>query len=193
MLRGRQRGQAIGLAAVAMVAMVALLAYVIDAGMFFMIRRELQNTADTAALAGAAYLYPPGPALPVIPPGCVELATVMWGLTNPQQINSAEVACAYARRNAPAARSLCVNYVQMDRPSFGTWPGHPSLAMTVAVHCEAMYSFGRILTLQSKTIGAHATGAIGLHDRGVLNGEVRTYVIGYDPLLLVPATRLVAD
>jgi hypothetical protein len=65
--------------------------------------------------------------------------------------------------------------------------------MTIAVHCDAMYSFGRILTLQSKTIGAHATAAIGLHDRGVLNGEVGTYVPGYDPLLLVAATRLIAD
>lgn len=52
----RQRAQATGMAAVAMVAMVSLLAFVVDAGMFFVIRRELQNAADAAALAGAADL-----------------------------------------------------------------------------------------------------------------------------------------
>src|SRR5919205_4367671 len=48
----RQPAQAVGLAAVSLVAMVGMLAFVIDAGMLFMAHREAQDAADAAALAG---------------------------------------------------------------------------------------------------------------------------------------------
>src|SRR5919199_690658 len=54
----RQPGQAIGLAAVSLVAMVGMLAFVIDAGMLFMAHREAQDAADAAALAGVREVTP---------------------------------------------------------------------------------------------------------------------------------------
>jgi len=48
-----ERGQVIVLVAVLMVALVAVVGLVTDGGMVFTQRRDLQNVADAAALAGA--------------------------------------------------------------------------------------------------------------------------------------------
>jgi Flp pilus assembly protein TadG len=52
-LRGDERGQIIVLVAILMVGLVAVVGLVTDGGLVFSQRRDLQNAADAAALAGA--------------------------------------------------------------------------------------------------------------------------------------------
>lgn len=172
--RSRKRGQAMALGAVAMVAMVGFLAFVIDAGMFFMIRRELQNTADAAALAGAAFLekqtnnpLPPNGDVLNVPP-LTPQCTGGLGLTSPspEQLKAAQIACTYGFQNAVTAGKLCLGPVQMDTPTFGKWPPkNISPTIVVNFHCEAGYSFGRIISgLTNRQISASAEAALGLRE-----------------------------
>src|SRR5260370_24716302 len=55
-LKTGESAQAIALAAVAMIAVVGAVALVIDMGFFLETRRQLQNSSDSAALAGVIYL-----------------------------------------------------------------------------------------------------------------------------------------
>jgi uncharacterized membrane protein len=55
-LRDGERGQVIVLVAVMLVGLVALVGLVLDGGLVFAQRRDLQNIADGAALAGAMQL-----------------------------------------------------------------------------------------------------------------------------------------
>jgi uncharacterized membrane protein len=52
-LRGEEAGQVIVLVAILMVGLVAVVGLVTDGGLVFSQRRDLQNVADAAALAGA--------------------------------------------------------------------------------------------------------------------------------------------
>ncbi len=52
-----ERGQSMVLIALAMVGLIAFLALVIDGGMAFAARRQMQNAADAAALAGVRKLF----------------------------------------------------------------------------------------------------------------------------------------
>jgi uncharacterized membrane protein len=52
-LHGEESGQAIVLVAIMMVGLVAVVGLVTDGGLVFSQRRDLQNVADAAALAGA--------------------------------------------------------------------------------------------------------------------------------------------
>ncbi len=52
-LHGEESGQAIVLVAILMVGLVAVVGLVTDGGLVFSQRRDLQNVADAAALAGA--------------------------------------------------------------------------------------------------------------------------------------------
>lgn len=167
--RRRQRGQAIGIAAVAMVAMVSFLAFVVDAGMFFMIHRELQNTADAAALAGATFLElpsknPPPTGEPLKTPAPTSQCSGTFGGLTGNALSAARVACKYGFRNAVTAGKLCLGPVQMDNPTFGTWHD-VSPTLVVTFHCEAGYSFGRIISgLTDRTISASAEAALGLRE-----------------------------
>jgi hypothetical protein len=51
----RQRGQTLVIAALAMTAMLGALSMVVDAGVYFVIQRQLQNAADAAALDAVWY------------------------------------------------------------------------------------------------------------------------------------------
>jgi len=53
MKRNRERGQSLALVAVAMFVLLAILGFAIDFGYYRYVRRQLQNAADAAALAGA--------------------------------------------------------------------------------------------------------------------------------------------
>lgn len=55
--RRGQRGIVMPLAAVSLLTLLGFAALAIDVGHLFVVRNELQNAADTAALAGAGYLY----------------------------------------------------------------------------------------------------------------------------------------
>ena len=62
---GNQRGTVIALAAIMMVVFVSLAAIAIDLHHLFVVRNELQDAADAAALAGAGTFYPNTP--PTVP------------------------------------------------------------------------------------------------------------------------------
>jgi len=188
--------------------MVGFLAYVIDAGMFFMIRRELQNTADTAALAGAAWLRPlstngePASTLQM-PSPLPSQCNNTFGQPTPDTIRAAQAACAYGEQNAATARKLCLTPdVQMDPPIVGQWAGHSAVSPTMVVnfHCVAGYSFGRIIPgLTSRPISAHAEAALGLRtcgppqNPGMCGQDVSDFITDFswwDPnQLLIPGNR----
>src|SRR4030042_1217320 len=78
---GRESGQALILAAAGMVVILGMAAMAIDVGMFLQERRDLQNAADAAALAGAQDL-------PASPANAVAAAT---SLTPQNGIGSGEL------------------------------------------------------------------------------------------------------
>ncbi len=63
----RQRGASIVLFTVAMFALMAFMALAIDGGNLYVARVELQNAADSGALAGAKGLVRPTGAVPLFP------------------------------------------------------------------------------------------------------------------------------
>jgi hypothetical protein len=151
----RQSGQAIALAAVAMIAVVGAVAFVIDLGFFLEGRRELQNTADSAALAGVVFL-----------PNCSVPSASCPALSNAQ-----DAANAYITANGPIVRQLCGHPTVSVDPSATAAPGiydtsttQPGLyyTLTVSLSCNPGFSFGRILfgSLQ-QPIAASATAVIG--------------------------------
>jgi uncharacterized membrane protein len=191
--RHRQPGQTIALAAVSMVALVGILAFVIDAGMFFVIRRELQNAADAGALAGAMYMSPDAPS-PSVSGACARVSDGNTaGLPQPefQTLNAVRSACNYANINVGNASRLCTNagfdnaYTRQD-PSL-----LPYYEVVVVVSCDAQYSFGRILLLTDRRISAYAIGALGSWDPST--GVLRAW----QSSLIVPnwhdASRLISD
>src|ERR687885_81237 len=102
-MRRRERGQAIALAAAAMIALVGAVAFVVDFGFFLEGRRELQNAADNAALAGVVYM-----------PDCANSSLGTGGSCNAPN-NAVDAAKAYIQANGPIARQLC---------------GHPTTTVT---------------------------------------------------------------
>src|SRR5690606_16084379 len=56
--RRQQQGAVAIIAAIFLLAMIGTAAFAIDFGRWFVVKNELQNAADAAALAGAGRLYP---------------------------------------------------------------------------------------------------------------------------------------
>ena len=146
-MKRRQRAQAIGLAAVSLVAMVGMLAFVIDAGLLFMAHREAQDAADAAALAGVQELANDST---TCSPDCLK------------QVGT------YASRNYGILGRLCSDPTYMSPPPAAgalQAPQPKVLTLTVSVNCTATLTFCRILWDQSQQrtypIGAEATAAIG--------------------------------
>jgi Putative Flp pilus-assembly TadE/G-like len=170
-LRSRQSGQAIALAAGAMVAIVGAVAFVIDYGFFQEGRRELQSAADSAALAGVVFL----PACPSAGAGCA----------TPN--NAQDAATLYIAANGPVARQLCGHPSVSVAPSATTNPGtytnsvtQPGLyyTLTVSLSCNPGFSFGRIFaSLTNEQIGASATAIVG--SLGSVSCSAPVDVVGY--------------
>lgn len=160
-LRGRQPGQTLVFAALAMMGLVGGVALVVDTGIFFVVQRQLQSAADAGALAGAWY----DPVCPATAAGC--------------RRGSAEVvAVSVAQANADTVSALCGGKVNVDKPALGSVrlrlpSGVPTIVVTV--WCDAGYSFGRILGLTSKHISASAAAAIS--DRAA-NGDITNFSTG---------------
>lgn len=55
----QERGAVAIIVAVFLLAMIGTAAFAIDVGRWFVVKNELQNAADAAALAGAGHIYPP--------------------------------------------------------------------------------------------------------------------------------------
>jgi uncharacterized membrane protein len=150
-LRHRQPGQTLVLAAVALVAVVGALAMVVDAGMFFLIRGQLQAAADAGALAGTWHVG-----------GCPN-ATFDGCVASP---SAEEVARGIAAANATTISGLCGGRIAAPVVSIAAIGNDPARfnRVRVTVECEASYSFGRILNLSTSHLSATADAVSG--DRG---------------------------
>jgi hypothetical protein len=169
-IRRRQPGQTIALAAVAMVAVVGGLAMVIDAGIFLVVQRQLQTAADAGALAGAWH----PPVCPAGGTGCLP--------------GDAElVAKSVAQVNADTVKQLCGGVIAKPKTKTGTPVDRlitPNVNwIVVTVECSAGYSFGRILGLDRKLITASAAAAIG--DR-MSNGDIGDFTARVGPIECPP-------
>jgi hypothetical protein len=155
------------LAAVGMVSLVAMMAFVIDAGTFFVIRRELQNAADAGALAGAMYMSPWGPPLPAISSDCQLLSEPPF-LTY-RNTEGLRAGCHYVSLNLGQATRLCNTpaylksaYTREEGPP--TYPPPNYHVLVIEVACNAQYSLGRILNLPPREINAYAIATLGRWD-----------------------------
>jgi Flp pilus assembly protein TadG len=158
-VRRRERGQAIVMAAAAMVALVGAMAMVIDVGMFLVVQRQFQSAADAGALAGAWH-----------DPVC--LASAGGGcLASP---SATVVATQVAQANADTVKQLCGGAAPTVTVTTGTPLNRPQSVnwIVVTVQCDAGYSFGRILNLTTKPISMSAAAAIG--DRAP-NGDITDF------------------
>jgi hypothetical protein len=171
MRRHKKPAQAIGLVAVMMVAMIGALSMVIDAGVYFVIERQLQNAADAAALAAVWH----GPPCQIVDQfyayGCQDPAA---GSPDP-----ATVVANVVEANSGVALSLCAgpNLPAGTVPvNISSGPG-PALIVpsvntyVVTVSCDAPHWFARIFpTVRLQThISRSAAAAVGW--RGP-NGEL---------------------
>jgi Putative Flp pilus-assembly TadE/G-like len=163
-LRHRQASQVMALAAVSMVSLVAIMAFIIDASTFFVIRRELQNAADAGALAGAMYMSPNAPALPpgVAASSCRSIHDPSPPVAPFQNDGGVQAACYYANLNSGQASRLC-NTPAGFKNAYTRELYPPPLyhVLVVEVSCEAQFSFGRILNLSTRPVSAYAIAALG--------------------------------
>ncbi len=83
----RERGQVLMIAALAMAVILGFTALAVDLGLFFHERRNLQNSADAAALAGVAYL----PKDPITAVATAKDWAIKYKDVNPDQIKTVEV------------------------------------------------------------------------------------------------------
>jgi hypothetical protein len=181
-LQHRQQGQTIVLAAVAMVALVGAMAVVIDQGMFFIVQRQFEAAADAGVLAGA--WHDPVCDLSFSAWGCQPSALTPTlissdpcdpydpGIQNPCApcpSTPGFLACDVAKANANGVAQLCVDPPHVT-VSWGTPLNRPRAANTIVVivQCQAGYSFGRILNLNTKQVKFGSAAAVG----GWNNGDI---------------------
>jgi Flp pilus assembly protein TadG len=192
-MRQRQRAQTFVIAALAMSTMLGALSMVVDAGVYFVIQRQLQNAADAAALAAVWY----DPACPSGNPawlnaGCQSSAPGPAPVncqSSPQPPNPpypydprpCTAATQEVLANQNVALSLCagpnlptgqipVNVVATP----GTPLNVPQVSTyIVTVSCDAPHWFGRIFPSVALTmhISSSASAALGwLDTNGRLKG-----------------------
>ncbi len=174
-MRRREPAQAMGLAAVSIVSIVAIMAFVIDASTFFVIRRELQNAADAGALAGAMYLAPDASTtLPVVgTPDC----SLIGDHAIPPAIDNhiaVQVACHYAQMNFGQASRLCNTPAHLKDAYTRVLPPYNIVVLEVA--CDAQFSFGRIINLRDREVSAYAVGASGTWDYSLTPPQFRPHI-----------------
>jgi hypothetical protein len=195
MWRHRQRGQTLVIAVVAMISMLGALSMVIDAGVYFVIQRQLQNAADAAALA-AVWYDPACNGTPLTDPtgdwrnagcqpapapanGCPPVAPV----ADPLDVGPCLAAKSQVQANLNVALSLCAGpnrtqgsvnvYVHPANNVVSTPPIRPYV---VTLSCDAPHWFAQVLpgVLPSMTIQTTSAAALGwLEQNGAVVGGAR--------------------
>jgi len=130
--RRREPAQTLALAAVMMVAVIGVLALVLDIGLLWLTQRELQKTADSAAMAGVALL--PGD------PSAAE-QQARW----------------YVEQNQGVAEQLCSAVpIATITPGTDTLPTGAAFTLTVTMQCTAGFIFAQVVgDSQSPRIDLH--------------------------------------
>jgi Flp pilus assembly protein TadG len=175
--RHRQRGQTFIIAALAMTSMLGAVSMVIDAGIYFVLQRQLQTAADAAALAAiwyfpacdaadwsAAGCQPTNPDLP--PTECTTPPNSTFGAPGP-----CTAAVNTVKANQSVALSLCAgpNLPAGTIPVQITAKPGPTLVVPqvgtyeVSLSCDAPHWFARVFPNVSLTmhINANASAALG--------------------------------
>ena len=170
-LRRRQRAQSFVIAALAMTSMLGALSMVIDAGVYFVIQRQLQNLADAAALA-AVWYSPACDAANMQDAGC---QTSGWGAPPPTctvvgELGPCTISNEWVQANESAVLSLCAGPnlpagaiepavdahmgTALNVPSLNTW--------VVTLDCNAPHWFGRVLPGVNLTMDIRASSSTAL-------------------------------
>jgi hypothetical protein len=192
MMRGRrQRGQVMVIAVVATVSMLGALSLVIDAGLYFVIKRQLQNAADAAALA-AVWYDPACPGSTWSDYGCQTAGGPTAPECNvpPNNLSGNALPCTAAvnqvKANSSVALSLCAGpilptgAIAVDisaHPGVGPPNSDPNLVVpnvtpyVVTVSCNAPHWFARVLPGVNLTMEINANAAAALGWRGD-NGQL---------------------
>jgi hypothetical protein len=185
-MRGRrQRGQTLVLATLAMTTMLGALSMVIDAGVFFVIQRQLQNAADAAALAAVWYdpacvassgtppdtmgqhgcqnsdpgLLPPPPECS-IPPNTANLPCSAAVATVRANLSSVLGLCAGPNLPAGTIPVQIISYPGVTPPAPPAAPPLPPYV--VSVSCDAPRWFARVLPGLSATVHLNGNSAAAL-------------------------------
>ena len=153
----RHRGQIIVIAPVAILAFVGMLGMVVDLAFFQLLRSEMQNAADAAALASVRY----DPICPYAPPDYLSCASDNAANKAPTVARDYAGDPASARYNGSLVRTLCAS-----SPVVSPQPGvlrRPAVApaMTVVITCEAGWFGARLFGLGPIEIWVTSTAAIG--------------------------------
>jgi hypothetical protein len=120
-VRRRESAQTLALAAVMMVAVIGFLAIVLDVGLLWLTQRELQKTADSAAIAGVVLL-------PADPSGAE--AQARW----------------YVEQNQGVAEHLCSALpIATITPGEIQLPNGTGYTLTVTMQCTAGFIFGQVV------------------------------------------------
>lgn len=163
-----ENGSAIVILAISFTLILGLAALVIDAGLMYYTRSQLQNAADAAALAEAQD----------IAKAMVNLHTdgvaAMAGIT---LANAETKVDEYAVLNGLQPENLtAAGFIYLNDTS-NTFNGIP-IGIKVAASKNVDFGFARIFGNNSKVIGAHAeaqagvvTGAIGVAPLSILDGD----------------------
>jgi hypothetical protein len=160
--RHRQRGQIMPLAMYGLIVLIGAVALVVDAGVFLVTQRQLQNAVDAAALA-AVWYAPVCSSVLGSPPECSHSlpglpAAAAW-ITPPCSTQADCVGDAVLQENLGYSGGLC--------RSLSRTVSHPTggglVHYQVAVTCDAPYSFARILPDMPASVQlfASAEAAVG--------------------------------
>jgi hypothetical protein len=189
-MKRRQPAQTFVMAALAMTAMIGAISMVIDAGVYFVIQRQLQNAADSAALAAVWYVpacfNQPGwvnagcqtsaPATPA--PGCPPPGF-------PSDTGPCRQAWNQLLANQSVALSLCAGPNLPAGAIPITMESHPGPILVVPAvstyvvtfYCDAPHWFGRIfpsvpLTMHISVSASAALGWLGANGQ-ILGGATQ--------------------
>src|SRR5947209_3664773 len=170
-LRNQQRrGAIVPLFALLLIPMLGMLAVSIDAGYMVLVRTDLQNTADAAALAGAEKLQELYVQYNM--PGQTQQATIMDTASTNQPGSPMDTAEKFSSYNKAGNVYIALldsdvqfGYVNAQGNWFPNWPGFPN-TIQVTVRRDGTANgalslfFGRILGMSSIDVQATARATI---------------------------------
>jgi len=173
----QQRGAVAIIAAIFLLAMLGIGAFAIDIGRWFVVKNELQNAADAAALAGAGYLNPPLPSGP------------NWAAAETEGRNAVSLNASDKLELSPG--DAVAGYWNYSNPGFdsdkGKTPGAnelPALRVTVERSANANASmgpvamtFGRIFGTNTMDVSATATAVSDLAPSMAAAGTMAPFAI----------------
>jgi hypothetical protein len=204
-MRRRQPAQVFVMAALATTAMIGTLSMVVDAGVYFVIQRQLQNAADAAALAAVWYVPACFNQSAWQNAGCQATAPTPTAPGCPPPLFPSDTGpCTQAWNQLLANQSVALSLCAGPNLPAGTIPitmeSHPGPVLVVPAvstyvvtfYCDAPHWFARIFPSVALTmhISVSASAALGwLGPNGQLQGGA-TQPAGPPPAPLV--ARLLA-